>query len=68
LIASFLHVPVSTTHVISSCIMGVGASQRVSAVRWGVTTRILWAWVLTMPLSALVAALTYWVASAVLGP
>jgi inorganic phosphate transporter, PiT family len=68
LIASFLHVPVSTTHVISSCIMGVGASQRVSAVRWGVTTRILWAWVLTMPLSALVAALTYSVASAVLGP
>lgn len=52
LTASVLGVPVSTTHVISGCIMGVGASQKVSAVRWGVTIRILWAWVLTIPLSA----------------
>ena len=66
--ASFLGVPVSTTHVISSCIMGVGASQRVSAVRWGVTARILWAWVLTIPISALVAALVYMAASRVLEP
>jgi inorganic phosphate transporter, PiT family len=66
--ASFLGVPVSTTHVISSCIMGVGASQRVSAVRWGVTFKILWAWVLTIPLSATVAGLTYVIASKFLGP
>ncbi|OGQ23742.1 MAG: inorganic phosphate transporter [Deltaproteobacteria bacterium RBG_16_71_12] len=65
--ASFLGVPVSTTHVISSCIMGVGASQRVSAVRWGVTTKIIWAWVLTIPLSALVAAGAYLATATVFG-
>ncbi len=59
LTASFMGLPVSTTHVISGSIMGVGASQRVSAVRWGVTTRILWAWVLTIPISATVAAGCY---------
>ena len=53
--ASHLGLPVSTTHVISGAIMGVGSSQRVSAVRWGVTARILWAWVLTIPISAVVA-------------
>lgn len=66
--ASFLGVPVSTTHVISSCIMGVGASQRVSAVRWGVTAKILWAWVLTIPMSALVAGLSYEVSAFAFGP
>jgi PiT family inorganic phosphate transporter len=55
LAASHLGLPVSTTHVISGAIMGVGASQRVSAVRWGVTARIAWAWVLTIPISATVA-------------
>jgi PiT family inorganic phosphate transporter len=55
LAASHLGLPVSTTHVISGAIMGVGASQRVSAVRWGVTARIAWAWVLTIPISAAVA-------------
>ena len=65
--ASFLGVPVSTTHVITGCIMGVGASQRVSAVRWGVTARIIWAWVLTIPISAAVAAGVYALASRVLG-
>ena len=55
LTASHLGLPVSTTHVISGAIMGVGASQRVSAVRWGVTARIAWAWVLTIPISAAVA-------------
>jgi PiT family inorganic phosphate transporter len=55
LTASHLGLPVSTTHVISGAIMGVGASQRVSAVRWGVTARIAWAWVLTIPISAVVA-------------
>lgn len=57
--ASALGTPVSTTHVISSCIMGVGASKRVSAVRWGVARSMLIAWVLTIPISATIAALTY---------
>lgn len=57
--ASHLGLPVSTTHVISSAIMGVGSSRRVSAVRWGVTAKILWAWVLTIPISAAVSALCY---------
>jgi len=54
LAASHLGLPVSTTHVISGAIMGVGSSQRVSAVRWGVTARIAWAWVLTIPVSAVI--------------
>lgn len=57
--ASHFGLPVSTTHVISGCIMGVGVSNSLSAVRWGVTTRILWAWVLTIPASAIVAALVH---------
>lgn len=52
LTASSLGIPVSTTHVISACIMGVGASKRLSAVRWGVAGNILMAWVLTIPMSA----------------
>jgi PiT family inorganic phosphate transporter len=67
LTASHLHAPVSTTHVISASIMGVGASKRVSAVRWGVARNILVAWVLTIPISAIVAALTYWVLRLVVG-
>ena len=59
LVATWLKAPVSTTHVISSCIMGVGASKRVSAVRWGVARTMLIAWVLTIPISAAVSALTY---------
>jgi PiT family inorganic phosphate transporter len=59
LIATWLKAPVSTTHVISSSIMGVGASKRVSAVRWGVAQNMLVAWVLTLPVSAAVSALTY---------
>jgi inorganic phosphate transporter, PiT family len=55
LAASHLGLPVSTTHVISGSIMGVGSSQRVSAVRWGVTARIAWAWVLTIPISSAIA-------------
>ncbi len=54
--ASFAGIPVSTTHTISGAIMGVGATRRLSAVRWGVATRIMWAWVLTIPAAALVAA------------
>ncbi len=59
LTGSFLGMPVSTTHVITGCIMGAGASQRVSAVRWGVTTRIFYAWILTIPVSAVVSWLCY---------
>jgi inorganic phosphate transporter, PiT family len=58
MVASKLGIPVSTTHCINACIMGVGASKRVSAVRWGVATNILIAWVLTLPLSALFAFVT----------
>ena len=56
---SYLGIPVSTTHTIAGAIMGVGSTQRFSAVRWGIATRILWAWVLTIPGSALVAAASY---------
>jgi PiT family inorganic phosphate transporter len=52
-------IPVSTTHTITGSIMGVGAIQRLSAVRWGVASRIIWAWILTIPLSGLIAALTW---------
>jgi len=52
LVASHWGLPISTTHCITSCIMGVGASRRLSAVRWGVAGNILWAWVLTIPASA----------------
>ena len=56
-----LGMPVSTTHVISAAIMGVGASRRLSAVRWGIAGNILIAWVLTLPASALVAGIAYWI-------
>src|ERR1700722_17375789 len=67
LLASWLKAPVSTTHVISASIMGVGASKRVSAVRWGVAQNMLVAWGLTIPVSAAVAALTYWLMRLVIG-
>jgi PiT family inorganic phosphate transporter len=53
------HAPISTTHTITSAIMGVGATKRLSAVRWGVARTILTAWVLTFPAAGLVAAATY---------
>ena len=59
LIASALGVPVSTTHTITGAIVGVGAARRIGAVRWGVARRIVWAWVLTIPISAAIAALAY---------
>ncbi|MEP6571469.1 MAG: inorganic phosphate transporter [Gemmatimonadota bacterium] len=59
LIASTLGVPVSTTHTITGAIVGVGMSQRISAVRWGVAGRIVWAWILTIPMAAAIAALCY---------
>jgi PiT family inorganic phosphate transporter len=58
--ASVMGVPVSTTHVISTSIMGVGASKRLSAVKWGVVERIVWAWVLTLPVTALLGAAFVW--------
>ncbi|QJB34989.1 inorganic phosphate transporter [Chitinophaga oryzae] len=58
-----LGIPASTTHVITGAIMGVGATKRLSAVRWGVTVSLLWAWVLTIPISGLLAAVTYLIAS-----
>ncbi len=59
-LAAVLGIPVSTTHTITGAIVGVGATQRASAVRWGVAGNIVWAWVLTIPASAFVAALSYW--------
>ncbi len=58
-----LKIPVSTTHTIAGSIMGVGATKRLSAVRWGVTVNLLWAWVLTIPVSGLLAALFYFIIS-----
>ncbi|MEZ4790991.1 MAG: inorganic phosphate transporter [Flavobacteriales bacterium] len=55
-------IPVSTTHTITGAIIGVGATKRLSAVRWGVTVRLLWAWVLTIPVSAVLACIAYWIA------
>jgi PiT family inorganic phosphate transporter len=54
-------IPVSTTHTITGSIMGVGTTQRFSAVRWGLGARIVWAWVLTIPLSAIMAAMMWFV-------
>jgi PiT family inorganic phosphate transporter len=59
--AAILGIPVSTTHTITGAIVGVGATQRASAVRWGVAGNIIWAWILTIPATAFVAAIAYWV-------
>ena len=61
-LASSFGIPVSTTHTITGAIVGVGATRRLSAVRWGVAGRIVWAWVLTIPMAALIGAGTFWVA------
>jgi PiT family inorganic phosphate transporter len=58
--ATALGVPVSTTHTITGAIVGVGSTQRASAVRWGVAGNIIWAWILTIPASAFVAGMAYW--------
>ena len=60
-LATSLGVPVSTTHTITGAIVGVGSTQRASAVRWGIAGNIIWAWVLTIPASAFVAAIAYWI-------
>ena len=63
--ATALGVPVSTTHTITGAIVGVGSTRRASAVRWGVAGRIVWAWILTIPASALIAAVTFYLLAAV---
>ena len=61
-IATGLGIPVSTTHTITGAIVGVGAVRKLSAVRWGIARRIVWAWVLTIPCAGLISALAWWVA------
>ena len=63
-VATHLGIPVSTTHTITGAIVGVGATRGFSAVRWGVAGQVVWAWILTIPASALVAAATWWAFSA----
>lgn len=60
-------IPVSTTHTITGSIIGVGIVKRISAVRWGVTVSLLWAWVLTIPISGLLGMIVYWVVSGITG-
>jgi len=67
-IATGLGIPVSTTHTITGAIVGVGASKKFNAVRWGVAGGIVWAWILTIPCSAFVAAVTWWLAQRFLAP
>jgi PiT family inorganic phosphate transporter len=62
--ATALGVPVSTTHTITGAIVGVGSTRRLSAVRWGVAGQIVWAWVLTIPAAAAIAAATYYLLQA----
>jgi PiT family inorganic phosphate transporter len=66
--ATHLGVPVSTTHTITGAIIGVGSIKRLSAVRWGVAGRIIWAWILTIPAAAAIAAITYWVVAHTVAP
>jgi inorganic phosphate transporter, PiT family len=66
--ATYLGVPVSTTHTITGAIIGVGSIKRLSAVRWGVAGRIVWAWVLTIPISAAIAAVVYKVVALTIAP
>jgi PiT family inorganic phosphate transporter len=66
-LATYLGIPVSTTHTISGAIVGVGATHRLSAVRWGVASRMIWAWVITIPAAAAVAAISYLIVAAVRG-
>src|SRR6476619_5868588 len=61
--ASYLGIPVSTTHTITGCVIGAGAARRASAVRWGVARNVMIAWIITIPASATVAALFYWIIS-----
>lgn len=64
--ATMLGIPVSTTHTITGAIVGVGSSRKMSAVRWGVAGNIVWAWILTIPASAFIAAVAWWVGTLIL--
>ena len=59
--ASLAGIPVSTTHTITGAIVGVGSTKRLTAVRWGVAGNIVWAWVLTIPMAALISAFTHFI-------
>jgi PiT family inorganic phosphate transporter len=63
-IATQLGIPVSTTHTITGAIVGVGTISNAGRVRWGLASRILWAWLFTIPASAIIAAITYFIARA----
>src|SRR3954462_9870961 len=65
--ASYLGIPVSTTHTITGCVIGAGAARRASAVRWGIARSVMVAWIITIPASATVAALFYWLISGLIG-
>src|SRR4051812_15621165 len=65
--ASYYGIPVSTTHTITGCVIGAGASRRASAVRWGIARNVMVAWIITIPASATVAALFYWLVSGPVG-
>ncbi len=60
-VTEFLKIPVSTTHTITGSIMGVGSTRRLSAVRWGVTVKLMWAWIITIPVSALIAIVVFYI-------
>ena len=62
-ISSFMGIPVSTTHTITGAIMGIGSVRRISAVRWGVAGNIIWAWIITIPCSAAISAIAYYLIS-----
>lgn len=64
-LATYLGIPVSTTHTISGAIVGVGATHRLSAVRWGVASKMIWAWIITIPASAAVASISYLIVAAI---
>ena len=63
----YFGIPVSTTHTITGAIMGVGLTKRITAVRWGVTINLLWAWIITIPISMAIAAGVYYLLSAITG-
>ena len=64
--ATYLGIPVSTTHTITGAIVGAGTAKRANSVRWGIASSIVWAWVITSPSAAILAAIFYWLASFVL--
>jgi PiT family inorganic phosphate transporter len=66
MMSSFMGIPVSTTHTITGAIVGVGAAQKMSAVRWGVAGNIVWAWIFTIPASAFIAAISWWIGTQIM--